>query len=175
MKEQNILLSNSPRPKPEMLLKVNSQWHSVETRPQTTFLSFFPFQQGLPPPTRVYKLVLTGGPCGGKTTAQSKLATFFENLGWKVFRVPETASVLMSGGIAFGELNQEQVEDFQVRAGTIHSDLGGIDGPRFLIAEEPCPGHDLTGRHLLLHGREERHELAGDLRPRHHGRLFLHL
>ena len=57
--------------------------------------------------------MLTGGPCGGKTTGQSKLATFFENLGWKVFRVPETATVLMSGGIAFCELNQEQVEDFQ--------------------------------------------------------------
>ncbi len=57
--------------------------------------------------------MLTGGPCGGKTTGQSELATFFEGLGWKVFRVPETATVLMSGGIAFGELNDEQVMDFQ--------------------------------------------------------------
>jgi hypothetical protein len=24
------------------------------------------------------------GPCGGKTTGQSRLCTFFENLGWKV-------------------------------------------------------------------------------------------
>ena len=55
------------------------------------------------------QLVLTGGPCGGKTTGQARLATFFENLGWKVFRVPETATVLMSGGISFGELNEEQV------------------------------------------------------------------
>ena len=60
-------------------------------------------------------MVLTGGPCGGKTTGQAKLATFFENLGWKVFRVPETATVLMSGGIAFGELNEEQIFDFQVK------------------------------------------------------------
>ncbi|GBP65130.1 TRPL translocation defect protein 14 [Eumeta japonica] len=44
----------------------------------------------------VYRLVLTGGPCGGKTTGQSRLSTFFENLGWKVFRVPETATVLLS-------------------------------------------------------------------------------
>ena len=43
------------------------------------------------------------------------MATFFENLGWKVFRVPETATVLMSGGIAFGELNEEQIFDFQVK------------------------------------------------------------
>ena len=46
---------------------------------------------------------------GGKTTGQAHLATFFESLGWKVFRVPETATVLMSGGISFGELNEEQV------------------------------------------------------------------
>ena len=70
--------------------------------------------QGVHPSRRVYKLVLTGGPCGGKTTGQAKLATFFENLGWKVFRVPETATVLMSGGIAFGDLNEEQIFDFQV-------------------------------------------------------------
>jgi hypothetical protein len=34
------------------------------------------------PATRIYKLVLTGGPCGGKTTGQDRLATFFENAGW---------------------------------------------------------------------------------------------
>jgi len=67
----------------------------------------------VPPQRRVYKVVLTGGPCGGKTTGQAKLATFFENLGWKVFRVPETATVLMSGGISFGELSEEQIMDFQ--------------------------------------------------------------
>ncbi|KAF2882974.1 hypothetical protein ILUMI_23202 [Ignelater luminosus] len=57
---------------------------------------------------KVYILVLTGGPCGGKTTGQSRLSTFFENIGWKVFRVPETASVLLSGGIKFSDLNEDQ-------------------------------------------------------------------
>ncbi|XP_012145533.1 TRPL translocation defect 14 isoform X3 [Megachile rotundata] len=32
---------------------------------------------------RLYKVVLTGGPCGGKTTGQTRLCTFFENMGWK--------------------------------------------------------------------------------------------
>ncbi|KAL7294000.1 hypothetical protein TKK_0012573 [Trichogramma kaykai] len=62
---------------------------------------------------RVYKLVLTGGPCGGKTTGQTRICTFFENLGWKVFRVPETATVLLSGGIKFSDLNAEQAFKFQ--------------------------------------------------------------
>jgi len=73
----------------------------------------FEVKEPVPPIKRIHKLVLTGGPCGGKTTGQARLATFFENLGWKVFRVPETATVLMSGGISFGDLNTEQVLDFQ--------------------------------------------------------------
>ncbi|RLU27515.1 hypothetical protein DMN91_001319 [Ooceraea biroi] len=62
---------------------------------------------------RVYKIVLTGGPCGGKTTGQTRLCTFFENMGWKVFRVPETATVLLSGGIKFSDLNAEEGFKFQ--------------------------------------------------------------
>ncbi|KAK8723322.1 hypothetical protein OTU49_011650, partial [Cherax quadricarinatus] len=53
------------------------------------------------------------GPCGGKTTGQSRLCTFFENLGWKVYRVPETATVLLSGGIKFGDLSQDDAVAFQ--------------------------------------------------------------
>lgn len=61
----------------------------------------------------LYKLVLTGGPCGGKTTGQARLCTFFENLGWKVFRVPETASVLLGGGIKFADLDEQESLKFQ--------------------------------------------------------------
>jgi len=76
-------------------------------------MKYLEVKDPIPPTRRIHKLVLTGGPCGGKTTGQAHLATFFESLGWKVFRVPETATVLMSGGIAFGDLNEEQVLDFQ--------------------------------------------------------------
>ena len=62
---------------------------------------------------KVWRLVLTGGPCGGKTTGQTRLATFFENIGWKVYRVPETANVLLSGGVNFAELSIEAAEKFQ--------------------------------------------------------------
>jgi hypothetical protein len=41
------------------------------------------------------------------------LCTFFENLGWKVLRVPETATVLLGGGIKFSELTEEQGVEFQ--------------------------------------------------------------
>jgi len=62
---------------------------------------------------KVWRLVLTGGPCGGKTTAQNRLATFFESLGWRVFRVPETATILLNGGISFSLLTDQQRLDFQ--------------------------------------------------------------
>ena len=82
---------------------------------------------------KIWKLVLTGGPCGGKTTGQARLSTFFENLGWKVyryimvliggfkiltcsfsFRVPETATVLLGGGVNFAELPEYAQIEFQV-------------------------------------------------------------
>lgn len=62
---------------------------------------------------RVYKVVLTGGPCAGKTTVQAMMSTFFENIGWKVYRVPEAATVLLGGGVKFPELNEEEVYTFQ--------------------------------------------------------------
>ena len=62
---------------------------------------------------KIWKLVLTGGPCGGKTTGQSRLSTFFENLGWKVYRVPETANILLSGGVDFADLSLEAQQQFQ--------------------------------------------------------------
>jgi hypothetical protein len=63
---------------------------------------------------KIWKLVLTGGPCGGKTTGQTRLSTFFENLGWKVDRVPEMATILIPGGVNFAELTPEAGEAFQV-------------------------------------------------------------
>jgi len=62
---------------------------------------------------KIWKIVLTGGPCGGKTTGQARLSSFFENLGWKVYRVPETANVLLSGGIKFADLSPQAAEEFQ--------------------------------------------------------------
>ncbi|XP_038059692.1 TRPL translocation defect protein 14-like [Patiria miniata] len=63
---------------------------------------------------KIYKIVLTGGPCGGKTTGQARLATFFENLGYKVYMVGEMATYLLSGGVKFSDLNEEASYFFQV-------------------------------------------------------------
>lgn len=47
----------------------------------------------------VKKIVLTGGPCAGKTTAMSWIQDTFEKQGYKVLFVPEEATELITGGI----------------------------------------------------------------------------
>lgn len=47
----------------------------------------------------IYKIVITGGPCGGKTTALSWIATNLPQRGYRVLFVPETATELISGGL----------------------------------------------------------------------------
>lgn len=44
----------------------------------------------------VWKFVLTGGPGGGKTTGIPTLKKFFENKGFKVFTIPEAATIVVS-------------------------------------------------------------------------------
>merc|ERR1719510_419239 len=56
---------------------------------------------------------MTGGPCAGKTTGQAKISTIFERLGWKVYRVPEAATLLFAGGAKFGDMSPEEAKDFQ--------------------------------------------------------------
>ena len=47
----------------------------------------------------IQKIVITGGPCGGKTTALSWIANNLPNKGYKVLFVPETATELIGGGL----------------------------------------------------------------------------
>lgn len=48
----------------------------------------------------ISKIVITGGPCAGKTTAMSWIQNAFTQKGYKVLFVPETATELISGGVA---------------------------------------------------------------------------
>ena len=48
----------------------------------------------------ISKIVLTGGPCAGKTTGMSWIQNAFEERGYSVLFVPETATELISGGVA---------------------------------------------------------------------------
>lgn len=47
----------------------------------------------------IHKIVLTGGPCGGKTTALPLLSDHFKNKGFNVHTVPEVATLLHANGV----------------------------------------------------------------------------
>lgn len=48
---------------------------------------------------KIIKVVLTGGPCAGKTTAMNWIQNFFQKQGYGVLFVPETATELISNGL----------------------------------------------------------------------------
>lgn len=47
---------------------------------------------------QITKIVITGGPCGGKSTALSRIEKHFSNLGYHVMFVNETATEMITGG-----------------------------------------------------------------------------
>ena len=46
------------------------------------------------------KIVITGGPCGGKSTAMEAIRREFAQRGYTVLVIPETATELITGGVA---------------------------------------------------------------------------
>ena len=49
---------------------------------------------------KISKIVITGGPCAGKSTAMSWVQNAFTERGYTVLFVPETATELITGGVA---------------------------------------------------------------------------
>ena len=48
----------------------------------------------------IIKIVITGGPCAGKSTAMSWVQNAFTQMGYTVLFVSETATELITGGVA---------------------------------------------------------------------------
>lgn len=46
----------------------------------------------------ITRILLTGGPCAGKTTALAAISQDLSHLGYKVLIVPEAATLIMKGG-----------------------------------------------------------------------------
>jgi CYTH domain-containing protein/thymidylate kinase len=102
------------------------------------------------------KIVITGGPCAGKTTGMSWIQHHLEHFGYKVLFVPETATELISGGVAPWtcgtnldyqkcqlRLQKEKEEIFEMAAETmdrdkliIVCDRGFMDNKAYMTDEE---------------------------------------
>ena len=55
----------------------------------------------------IKKIVLTGGPCAGKTTALVKVIDHFSGLGYKVFTIPEVPTMFTQAGMNYLTSNEE--------------------------------------------------------------------
>lgn len=49
----------------------------------------------------ITKIVLTGGPCAGKTTTNERIEEFFTKVGYAVFTLPEAATLFIKAGAEF--------------------------------------------------------------------------
>lgn len=104
----------------------------------------------------ITKIVITGGPCAGKSTAMSRIQSYFSELGYRVLFVSETATELITGGVApwtcetntdyqrcqmMLQLEKERI--FEVAASTMKAekilivcDRGIIDNKAYMNAKE---------------------------------------
>lgn len=55
----------------------------------------------------IKKIVLTGGPCAGKTTALVKVIEHFSSRGYKVFTIPEMPTIFLQAGMDYLTKNQD--------------------------------------------------------------------
>lgn len=115
---------------------------------------------------KISKIVLTGGPCAGKTTGMSWIVSHFTKIGYKVFVVAETPTELITGGACPWE--QKKGLDFQipnyhmqkakekayedlastteVEKALIVCDRGAMDAEAYLTEEGKIEFHEKTGK-----------------------------
>jgi len=56
----------------------------------------------------IRRIVLTGGPCAGKTTCMARLKHFLSSRGFRVYVAPEAATMLFSAGVSFSDIATEE-------------------------------------------------------------------
>ena len=62
----------------------------------------------------LHHIVLTGGPCGGKSTALALVSQRLKSVGFSVYTVPEIATLLTEGGASYQpQMDQEQLISFE--------------------------------------------------------------
>ncbi len=91
--------------------KAVSKWENGRAKPTTDLLRRLAMLFGTDMDTlltlreekkkmSITKIVITGGPCAGKTTGMTWIQNAFSSRGYRVLFVPETATELISGGVA---------------------------------------------------------------------------
>ena len=82
----------------------------------------------------IKKIVLTGGPCAGKTTALVRIIEHFSSLGFKVFTIPEVPTLFTQAGMDY--LTDNKNFFYEGEKATLEIQLALED--RFLRMAEQC-------------------------------------
>lgn len=102
--------------------KAVSKWENGKAKPTTDILKKLSILFNIPienllqikekeTKKNITKIVITGGPCAGKTTAMSWIQNMFTDLGYHVIFIPECATELINAGISAKTC--KNVESFQ--------------------------------------------------------------
>lgn len=90
----------------------------------------------------ITKIVITGGPCGGKSTAMTWIESNLSKQGYKVLFIPETASELILGGVAPWTVNtnydfQKALVSLQIQKEKVFEMAAqNMDDPKILIVSD---------------------------------------
>ena len=84
----------------------------------------------------ITKIVLTGGPCAGKTTALVRIIEHFSSLGYKVFTIPEVPTLMTQAGMDYLTKN----EGFFMEGEKATLELQLLLEDRFERMAKQCPG-----------------------------------
>lgn len=84
--------------------------------------------------TDIKKIVLTGGPCAGKTTALVRIIEHFTSLGYKVFTIPEVPTLFTQAGMNY--LTRNQAFFYEGEKATLEIQLALED--KFMRMAEQC-------------------------------------
>lgn len=105
----------------------------------------------------IWRVCITGGPCSGKSTSMPRIKTELEACGFRVYIVPEVATLMINGGLEFSNMTREKrvnqqkvilqtimmLEDsfYELAKGSMQPsiilcDRGTLDGSAYCSAEE---------------------------------------
>lgn len=118
---------------------------------------------------KIKKIVITGGPCGGKTTAMNWVQNAFTDRGYYVLFIPETATELINGGLSAKtcvsqfefqksllelQMLKERIYEEQARLMPVDKvlivcDRGALDGMAFAGHDEFCRMASMFGKNEM--------------------------
>ncbi|MBR6690301.1 MAG: AAA family ATPase [Bacilli bacterium] len=122
LRKKSNLTQNELAKKLGVTNKAVSKWENGKAKPTTNILKSLAILFNIPieellkekvnkEKKEITKIVITGGPCAGKTTAMSWIQNAFTELGYHVIFVPECATELINAGISGSTC--KNVVDFQ--------------------------------------------------------------